>query len=58
MLRYDDFVKLARCYAEEARKAQKQPERARDWWRLALYYQSRAATGGEQPDIGEKPSHL
>jgi hypothetical protein len=58
MLHYDDFVKLAHCYAEEARKALKQPQRARDCWRLALHYQSRAATGGEPPDIGEKPAHI
>ena len=60
MLSYDDFVKLALCYADEARKARKDPERARGCWRMALHYQKQAArvAGGKPPEIGKKPPHI
>jgi hypothetical protein len=60
MPRYEDYVKLARCYAQEAREAQRDSKRARDCWGLALYYQKQAATvsSGEAPDIGKKPAHI
>jgi len=54
MLTYDDCVKLALCYADEARK---HPNRASNLWRMALHYQRLAANlgDGEPPAIGEKP---
>jgi hypothetical protein len=54
MLTYDDCVKLALCYANDARK---HPDRASSLWRMALHYQMLAArlAGGEPPAIGEKP---
>lgn len=60
MLTYDDCVKLALCYADEARKTRKDSERAKSSWRMALHYQLQAArlSDGKPPDIGKRPTHI
>jgi hypothetical protein len=55
MLTYDDHVKLALHYADEARK---HSDRASYLWRMAVHYQMQAASGGEPPDIGEMPDFV
>jgi hypothetical protein len=57
MQTYDDLVELARQCAKQAHFTRNR-EVAREFWRMAIEYQQRAAKfdSGKAPDIGPPPT--